>query len=126
MLAPYDVSIKTFASEHDYFRSEVEPDTALRSAPKRRYHVQVNQRLLADAPSDAALTAIMVHELSHVHDYTKMSSVRFAGFAVEYATRPQDKYERQTDGAPLSRGLGCGLMEFGCGSTRGSTRRRWR
>ena len=111
-LGPYDVSIKTFTSAHDYFKSEVAPGTVLRSARKRRYHVQVNSQLLADAPADAALTAIIVHELSHVHDYTQMSSVRFAEFAIGYATRPQAAYERQTDGAPLRRGLGCGLMEY--------------
>jgi hypothetical protein len=93
----------------------VAPLTIERNAHKRTCHVLVNEKLLADAPGDAALRAITAHELTHVSDYTQMTSVQFLAWAAKYATQPQATYERKTDGFPLSKGLGCGLMEYRVG-----------
>ena len=111
-LAPYDVTVITFRSAQDYFKSEVVPKTLVRNAHKRTYAVMVNEKLLTDGPSEAALRAIAVHELSHVTDYTQMSSIEFAVWAAKYALTSQATYERKTDLSPLSKGLGCGLMEY--------------
>ncbi|MBS2021937.1 MAG: hypothetical protein JST92_05970 [Deltaproteobacteria bacterium] len=111
-LAPYDIRVVTFKSDQDYFKSETKVSTIELNAKKRTYHVMVNEKLLADAPSDAALYAIAVHELSHINDYRQMTSVQFIAWAAKYAVESQATYERQTDGAPLSRKLGCGLMEY--------------
>ena len=111
-LRGYRVELETFKSRADYMKSGVRPLTIVRRPRHRIYVVYVNERLLRDAPSDLALRAILVHETQHVVDYTRMSSWRFITWVAQYITQPQATYERQTDLAPLQKGLGCGLMEY--------------
>lgn len=111
-LRGFRVELETFRSRADYMKSGVRPLTIARKPARRTYVVYVNERLLGDAPSDDALRAILVHEAKHIVDYTRMSSWRFLTWAAQYVLRPQTAYERQTDLAALTRGLGCGLMEY--------------
>jgi hypothetical protein len=96
-LASFRIQLVPMSSATDYFRSDVTTDTALNAAPQRTYSLHYNTRLLDDPPSPAAVTAILIHELKHIRDYTRMSSIDLIAFAIRYSTQDTRAYEHQTD-----------------------------
>jgi len=84
---------------------------------KRTYLLQVNPLFYKNPPSESAIRAIFIHELTHVHDYVKMNFSKLTLFAFSYASNRnfRFKYERSTDKFALVRGgrdACVGLIEF--------------
>ena len=69
-----------------------------------------------DWPGDAAVHAILVHELKHLEDFTHMTSLQIIGLGKKYTGRQPNadvaKYDRATDLWTLSVGEADGLIEY--------------
>jgi hypothetical protein len=106
------IDLVPMTSQTDYFRSDVSTDTALRAAPNRTYRLHYNPRLFDDPPPRAAVIAILIHELKHILDYSRMASTELVSFAIRYATADTRDYEHATDEFALARGWGQALKLF--------------
>lgn len=112
-LQGFRLELSPSESGQDFFRTTVDPLTALAPAPGRTYRIVYSARLFADPPSRLALRAILTHELGHMHHYTTLSSVDLASFAIWYATaKDVSAYEHATDDFALVRGKALGLEQF--------------
>jgi hypothetical protein len=112
-LTSYDIQLSPFTSEQDFFRSDITIGTVLASAAHRTYRVRYNTRVFDDPPPTDAVEAILVHEVKHISDYSKKSSVGFVFWAIGYGLcSDNSKYERQTDVHALEAGFGRGLAAY--------------
>ncbi len=113
-LADVSLRLDTFRSKAYFFQAQPIVKSLTRRRANRRYHVQVNLRLLECPPSMEALQAIMVHELEHVVDYTGWSSARLIKHGAKYSLSMKTKinYERATDHKVLAKGLHEGLAQY--------------
>ena len=113
-LAERRVRIVEFSSKDTYLQAQ--PKHALRSGKYRVYELQVNPRLFIDPPSTNALEGILVHELSHLNDYTYMNSFELADLGLMYAgggaPRGVVRYERATDETAMRKGFASGIREY--------------
>lgn len=99
-------------SESDFFYSNLELATLNDPPRDRAYLTYYGPALFDDPPSGAATVAILVHELSHVRDYTGMDGPTLAAFGVWYATEDVAGYEHSTDLFAMVRGCAPGLVEY--------------
>jgi hypothetical protein len=110
------VSIKiTQLKASSYFlQAQPAKSSFLKKAAKRSYEVQLNDKLLECPPDNKSLEAILVHELMHIRDYQKMSSIKMADFATKYLLdrKFRTTYERETDRSAMKLGLGSGLSGY--------------
>lgn len=111
-LADYSLELSPFDSEGDFFQASVKLTTAWKSGHNRVYLLKYNRALFGDPPSRAAVRAILVHEMKHILDYTKKSSVALAAFGIGYEFSNNRDYERATDEYALARGYGLGLKAY--------------
>jgi hypothetical protein len=113
-LAERKVRITEFTSDDTFLQAQ--PKHVLRSGKNRVYEIQVNPRLFDDPPSASALEAILVHELSHLNDYTYMNSFEIADLGLMYvqsgAPRGVVRYERATDETAMRKGFASGIREY--------------
>jgi predicted SprT family Zn-dependent metalloprotease len=74
----------------------------------------VNEKMLNCPPSQAALTAIITHELSHFQDYHSLPILGVTKLGIRYGASKKFRryYERQTDWKTLELGHGPGLSEY--------------
>lgn len=96
----------------NFFRTTVELATFEDPPRERRYLVQTDPRVLADPPSDAAMVAVLAHELGHAQDYVGMDSQEFADFVMWYGSEDVADYEHATDEKSMARGCAAGLAEY--------------
>ena len=106
------VSIAVQTLEVTFFQTTVALATFEDPPRDRRYLVQVDPAVLADPPSQAAMVAVLAHELGHAQDFVGMSSNELADFAIWYANEDVADYEHATDEKALTRGCAAGLAEF--------------
>ena len=108
------VTVTNFKSKDSFLQAQPVIKSLLKQKEKRSYTVQVNPKLLACPPSMEGLEAILVHELEHILDYTKWSSVRIVKHGAQYilSRKFQIKYERETDRRVLKKSLHEGLAQF--------------
>jgi hypothetical protein len=112
-LQGYRLDLSPSDSDHDFFRTTVDPLTAIAPAKGRTYRIVYSTRLFDDPPARLALRAILTHELGHMHHYTTLSSVDLASFAIWYSTTNDvSAYEHATDDFALLRGKALGLEQF--------------
>ena len=111
-LSGLTLELNAFYSDRDFFRSRISPWTVFSPSDRRRYLIEYNPKILNDPPSDAAIDAILAHELAHIRDYARMSAWDLCRFAVWYMVENHADYERKTDETVLEKGLGQGLAEF--------------
>ena len=106
------IKIKTFASRADYFRSRF---SFARFFALRRldYLILVNPRIFEkDAASDAAVRAIIAHELAHVAYYERHSRFELFGLINLLSNSFAARFERGADLEAVRRGYGAGLKEY--------------
>lgn len=108
------IEIKNFKSNAYFLQANLKMETLLNHPLKRTYVVEVNHKLYGCPPTTKGLVAILVHELQHVSDYTKMSSAEVVSFAAKYSTNKKfrTKYERETDLKAMEKGFGKGLIDY--------------
>ena len=113
-LSNLKIEISTFRSDEYFLQAQPKIRTLLRGGSKRRYVIDLNLKLLDCPPPEEALTAILVHELEHIKDYTGWSSFKIARFGVHYSTsmKLKTRYERETDHKVLEKGLHSGLAGY--------------
>lgn len=104
-LTPYDGG--------DYF---FETSVSLSSLVKQKrvYEVYFNPQIFDKNISEEALKSILVHELNHIRDYTKMSVLQLGQFVIKYFISSEFRayYERSTDLKSLEMGAGRGLILY--------------
>jgi hypothetical protein len=111
-LASHDIRLVGFAAAGDFYRADVVAETALRRASRRTYRVRYNTTQFGDAPSRAAVRAILVHEVKHIWDMAHMSSLEVAGLGLETLFGDTRAYERATDRFALEQGYARGLKAY--------------
>ena len=113
-LSNLKIEVSTFRSDEYFLQAQPKIRTLLRGGSKRCYLIDLNLKLLDCPPPEEALTAILVHELEHIKDYTGWSSFKIARFGVHYSTsmKLKTRYERETDHKVLEKGLHSGLAGY--------------
>lgn len=108
------IRVTTFEAEDYFLQAQPAKSTLLGSRHKRRYEVQLNLRLLECSPGEKALEAILVHELEHIVDYTRMSSAQILSHGLRYVSdkKFRTKYERETDLKALKHQVHDGLVAY--------------
>ena len=105
-----DVQVKFFKSESDYFRARF----AIRQffSRRMRYLVFVNASAFTRQAPEAALRAIIAHELAHVLYFSQRNRLQLFGL-VRLATKGfTARFERWADLQAIARGYGAGLKEY--------------
>jgi len=106
------IKIKTFDSRADYFRSRFSLQRFL-TFRKLDYLILVNPRIFGkDAPSDAAMRAIIAHELAHVVYYERHNRFELLGLIGLLSNSFTARFERGADLEAVRRGYGAGLKEY--------------
>ncbi len=107
-----DLPFQNYDSEEYFFQASVNISELLRG--RKKFCLDVNERLLNCPPSKAALTSIIVHELFHFHDYQSLPLLGVSKLGIRYAASKKFRrnYERQTDLRTLELGHGPGLSEY--------------
>lgn len=106
------IKIKTFDSRADYFRSRFSVARFL-TFRKLDYLILVNPRIFEkDAPPDAAVRAIMAHELAHVAYYEQHNRFELLGLIGLLSNSFTARFERGADLETIKRGYGEGLKKY--------------
>eukprot|EP01094_Clydonella_sp_ATCC50884_P022033 TRINITY_DN4977_c0_g1_i1.p1 TRINITY_DN4977_c0_g1~~TRINITY_DN4977_c0_g1_i1.p1 ORF type:complete len:236 (+),score=42.36 TRINITY_DN4977_c0_g1_i1:80-787(+) len=115
-LAPYTIHVEDTESNEYYLRSAPDPLTVLRPPLKRTYIMYANPQLFDPSfgPDEAALDAIITHELNHILDYTHMNTLQLGEFGAMYALNYtfQVAYEHETDHRVLQLQKGTALAGY--------------
>ncbi len=105
------ISVKTFHSSSDYFRSRFSFSRFL-TFRRLHYIVFVNPQVFEkDAPPDAIL-AIVAHELAHAAYYRRHNRFELFGLAGLEAKSFAARFERGADLQAIKRGYGAGLKKY--------------
>ena len=103
----------TESTDTIFFETYVKTSTVLRNPKHRTYQIFVNDRLSEDRPDDAAIRAILAHELFHIRDYFGKSVWQLYQLKKDYEDkRFREQYERYTDQRALELGYGPGLILY--------------
>lgn len=106
------IKIKTFDSRADYFRSRFSFARFL-TFRKLDYLILVNPRIFGkDEPTDAAVRAIIAHELAHVAYYERHNRFELLGLMNLLSNSFTVRFERGADLEAIRRGYGAGLKEY--------------
>lgn len=106
------IKIKTFDSRADYFRSRF---SLVRFITFRKldYLILVNPRIFGkDEPTDAAVRAIIAHELAHVAYYERHNRFELLGLMSLLSNSFTVSFERGADLEAIRRGYGTGLKDY--------------
>lgn len=108
------VRLVRFESEDTYFRTDVSVASGLKDSEHRIYNLYFNPKAFEDPPPPEALEAILAHELVHLRDYSRLSSLGLTTLLARYlgSTAYRESYERQTDAVVLDLGLARGLRAY--------------
>lgn len=112
LLQTYKIVFKSFNSKNDYFRSDIKKSTIIQHAKYRTYRIQYNPRLFKEDVDPRALRGILLHELKHINDYTKMSGVELIQLAISAIFDELEEFEIGTDEFVVEQGLGKCLLFF--------------
>jgi hypothetical protein len=102
-----------FRSKEYFFQTDINRLFLFQKKQKRTYFIEYNVSLMNCAPSDEALTSILLHELEHINDYEQLNNTEL----LRLFTRLLDpyfrqKFERETDQAVIHFHQTHGLLEF--------------
>lgn len=113
-LKDIELKMKVLKSRAYFLQTFVKTTTAFRAPMKRTYGIQINEKIFQCSPTADAIRAILVHEIKHIQDYTRMGMFSLESFALKYALNKKfrTRYERTTDLAALELGLAEGLKEY--------------
>lgn len=104
----------TLTSSSVFFQSNF--DLVVAAGGVLSLNIDVNERLLDDPPSLAALRAVLAHELAHSLDYQQRfarSPWELAGLLPVLFWPPvEEEVERRADVVAVVRGFGRGLLEY--------------
>jgi hypothetical protein len=106
-LADAKVLLKPIRNDDYFFQT--------RPLRKNSFAIFFNPRIFNHPPSEDAIRAILIHEFTHILDYSKLSPRKWVRFGSQYLLRPKfrQEYERATDKASLARGKQCeGLIRY--------------
>jgi len=111
-LSEVSIDLVQLESETDFFQANLDLGTVSEPPLERAYRVLYNPHLFDNPPDQSAVAAILVHELTHILDYTEMNSEQLIEFGIWYATSDTAEYERATDEEALWRGCAEGLIAY--------------
>ena len=110
-LSGVGIEVKTFHSDGDYFQSRFAVGRFF-TGRKMRYIIYVNPAVYEKICPEAALRAIIAHELAHVLYYRRRNRLQLLGLARLAGKDFTAKFERGADLEALARGYGAGLKKY--------------
>ena len=105
------IEVKTFRSESDYFQSRFSFGRFF-TGRQMRYIIFVNPAVYDKNCPDAALRAIVAHELAHILYYRQRNRLELFGLARLAGAGFTARFERGADLEALARGYGDGLKQY--------------
>ncbi len=111
-VAGKNIEIREFKSKEYFFKTSIKLSTITKKPSKRTYMLYVNPAIYVGTLTLEATTAILVHELIHIDDYTKMSRSELAKFLIRMVGKFKYQYERDTDVQTLQFGYATGLKDY--------------
>ncbi len=110
-LSGVNIDLKEFRSDSDYFQSRFNFGRFF-TGRKMRYVIYVNPLVYERGCPEAALRAIIAHELAHVLYYRRRNRLQLFGLARLAGKDFTARFERGADLEALTRGYGTGLKEY--------------
>lgn len=114
-LSSFDIELRVARSNNFFVRSGFSAGSVFQSATRRNYRIIVSRNYFTNLPPDDGITAIFVHELMHISDYTERTGAQLLGFVLDYVLSPRGyvpPYERATDLRAMEAGYARGLLAF--------------
>lgn len=108
-LKDLSIQVGQFQEADSFFQSWLDIGQLLQG--KWVYQIDVNPRFLELNCPDAALDAVLAHELSHTLDYHRGGMAGIVGILWQLLWQPA-VYERHTDLQAISKGYGPGLIQY--------------
>lgn len=103
------VELRPLTSKSDFFQART-----FQRGGEKTFCVYANPRLFQDPPSERALRAILVHEISHLSSYQNKSGAEMAWLGLRYVLDAgfKRRFERKADRVALGFGHAHGLKEY--------------
>lgn len=110
-LRDVDVSVRTFRSDSDFFRSRF---SLVRYffLLHMKYYIEGNSTAFARGLPEDGLCAIVAHELSHIITLSRGNRIRRFGLIRLLSKKHTAVFERRADLAAIGRGYGEGLKSY--------------
>ena len=105
------IEIKTFGSDSDYFQSRFAFGRFF-MLRRMRYVIYVNPLVYERGCPEAALRAIIAHELAHVLYYRRRNRLQLFGLTRLASKSFTARFERGADLEAIAHGYGAGLKEY--------------
>ncbi len=111
-LAAHSLPFVDCTSKSYFFQASIDKKALL--SGKKKYYIEVNNKLLECPPTHEALRAIVTHELVHFSDYENLSVAGLIKLGVRYSVskKIRRRYERQTDTRAIGLGEAPGLILY--------------
>lgn len=110
-----NIELRIFDHEKSFFFYTF-VENALSLFSPRLYIIRINRFIMDTPPPIEGLRAILAHELQHLSDYTKMTTVELGWLALQYQIRDNRsfiaRFERRTDTKVVKKGFGEGLKIY--------------
>ena len=110
-LADAEIRIVLFNNRSDYFRTRFAIPQYM-TGQRMRYILSVNPEVFSRNCPDAAIRAIIAHEIGHVLFFSQRNRLRLLGLVRLESKNYTAEFERWTDLQAISRGYGEGLKEY--------------
>ena len=105
------ISVKTFDSDSDYFRSRFSFSRFL-TFRKLHYIIFVNPRIFEGNALENGIRAIIAHELAHAAYYKRHNRFELLGLINLQSKSFTARFERGADLQAIKRGFGAGLKDY--------------
>lgn len=105
------INVRIFESNANYFQSQFSL-TRFLTCQKLRYNLYVNPEVFNKNAPDAAIRAIIAHELAHVLYYSERNRFELIGLVSLIDKSFTAKFERRADLEAIARGYGEGLIKY--------------
>ncbi len=110
-IARKDIRIGAFHGSADYLQTRFHVGRFFLPVPMR-YYIEVNPALFDRAAPEAAVCAMLAHELGHAAELGRGSRLRVFGLIRMLSKRYTARFERRTDLVAIERGYAEGLIAY--------------
>lgn len=114
-LETYKIKIRYFNSKESALKSGFRVTDVFVNPRDRQYHILISRNYLESLPSWYSLKAVVLHELYHILDYTRMDGSELRKLLIKLVLNPGGfvpRYEKCTDFRAISHGLDREMLDY--------------